>query len=177
MAHNPACDSFPDIWQDPGPITDPNHDAVVKANELHGKVYKAARYILVSDFNAPPVIPEAPEDFPGNPGQLTDSQIAMMATVHGVLTADDREPTMGKLKPVPGNGDLYIDVGGGAQIVVDKRFVDATVAAVKEYTTQAPLFNKCFDELKAESVQGGAPQAQPPPAKEKHPAGASPAHH
>ncbi len=176
MAHNPQCDSFPDIWQEVPPKDDPTHATVLAANAAHGKVYQAARHIVVTDFNPSLNVPEAPEDFPGNPGQLTDSQIAMMATVHGMLVADDWEPTMGKSRP--GTGDLLIDIGGGEKMVVDARFVAAVVAAVQEYTTQSPLFIGAFEQLKAESVQAAASTsaiaAQQTQAAKKHHAGSAP---
>jgi hypothetical protein len=176
MAHNPHCDSFPDIWQEVPPKDDPTHATVLADNAVHGKVYQAARHIVVTDFNPSLKIPESPADFPGNPGQLTDAQIAMMATVHGILLADDWEPTMGKSKPA--TGDLLIDVGGGEKMVVDARFVAAVVAAVQEYTTQAPLFNGSFEQLRQESVQSSpgtqiAQQAQA--ATSKHQSGGQPA--
>jgi hypothetical protein len=163
MAHNPLCDSYPDIWQEPPPKDDPSHAQVVADNALHAKIYKAARYVVVNDFNPGVQIPEEATDFPGNPGQLNDGQVALMATVHGILVADNWEPTMGKLKPA--SGDLLIDVGGGEKMVVDQRFVAATVAAVKEFTTQSPIFTACLDQLRTESVQ---PQAQPQQLPPKH---------
>lgn len=176
MAHHPHCDSFPDIWQQVPPKHDPTHAQVIADNLLHGRVYQAARHIVVSDFNPSLKIPESPADFPGNPGQLTDAQIAMMATVHGVLLADDWEPTMGKSKP--GTGDLLIDVGGGEKMVVDARFVAAVVAAVQEYTTQAPLFNGAFEQLRQESGHGSSQAAmqtaQEAQAATKHQSGGQP---
>jgi hypothetical protein len=167
MAHNPLCDSFPDIWQEvPADQHDPTYNDIVNANSLHAKVYKAARYVVVTDFNPGLAIPEEPEDFPGNPGVLTDAQIALMATVHGILVADNWEPTMGKLKPAPGSGDVLIDVGGGQKMVVDGRFIDAAVKAVQEYTVQSPLFNAVLLQLRAESVQPAA--ANPPPLPPRH---------
>jgi hypothetical protein len=151
MAHNPNCDSFPDIWQEEPAKDDPTYAQVVAANAAHAKVYQAARHIVVSDFNPQLQIPLSPKKFPGNEGQLSDAQIAMMATVHGLLLADDWEPTMGKNRPA--TGDLLIDVGGGEKMVVDARFVAAVVAAVQEYTTQAPLFNGAFEQLRRESVR------------------------
>jgi hypothetical protein len=153
MNHNPQCDQFPDIYQTPPPKDDPEYENVKAANELHEKVYKASRYILVNNFSPPlkQKIPEEPKDFPGNPGTLTDQEIAMMASVHGLLIADNWEPTMGKLRPAP--GDLNIDLGGNRMMVVDRRFVEATVAAVQEYTSQSKLFDRAFEQLKAEAVQ------------------------
>jgi hypothetical protein len=164
MAHNPACDIFPDIWQPVPPKDDPSHESVILANEANGKVYRAARHVVVTDFNPGLNLPEAPEDFPGNPNQLTDQQIAMMATVQGILVSDDWEPTMGKI--LQASGDQSVDLGGGKSMVIDARFVAAVVAAVQEYTTQAPLFNSTFDQLKAESVQAAA--TTPAPSKSKH---------
>ncbi len=169
MAHNALCDSFPDIWQEvPSDKHDPTYADIVAANALHAKIYKAARYVVVTDFNPGLAIPEEPEDFPGNPGVLTDPQIALMATVHGILLADNWEPTMGKLKPAPGSGDVLIDVSaGGEKMVVDGRFIDAAVKAVQEYTVQAQLYTACLLQLRAESVQP-APAPNPPPLPPKH---------
>lgn len=144
------CDSFPDIWQRVPDKHDPTHDTVVAQNKLHGRIYRAARHILVKDFCASHKLPESPEDFPGNPGQLTESQIAQMAAVQGILLADGWEPSMGKTKP--SSDDLLIDVGIET-MVIDRRFVEAVVAAVQEYASRAGLFNKCFEFLHLQGQQ------------------------
>lgn len=154
MPHLAQCDQFPDIWRCPPDKHDPDHDQVVAANRLHGRVYRAARHILVKDFCGSPLLPDDPQRFPGNPGQLTNSQIAQMAAVHGLLLADDWEPSMGKTKP--NSEDLLIH-DGGESMVVDRRFVDAVVSAVQEYTSRAQLFNKCFEFLRLQGMQSPDP--------------------
>jgi hypothetical protein len=165
MAHE-QCDSFPDIWQKPPDNKDPDHDRIVAENRANGRVYRAARYILVKDFSASSKLPEEPEDFPGNPGQLTDQQIAQMASVHGLLLADEWEPSMGKT--TPNSDDLLIHVCGES-MVIDRRFVGAVVAAVQEYTSRATLFNKCFEFLRQQghkaplgSDSGSSPKSARP---------------
>jgi len=149
MIHNPKCDSFPDIWQDPR-----GDEAKRQANIAHRRVYQAARYILTHDFrrDLEDKIPKEPKDFPGNPSQLLEEDIAMMVAVHGILIADNWDPSMGKTTPT--QGDLPEKVDG---MVVDRRFVEATVAAVKEYTSQNDLFNQCFQLLKTETAPPPAP--------------------
>lgn len=148
MTDDSMCDSFPDIYQQPPPPGDPNYDKIVRANEAHRKVYQAARYILINDFRPGLAIPLLPQDFPGNVGDLSEAEIAMVTAVHGMLISDNWDPTMGKSKP--SQGDLTIDVNG-SRMVVDRRFIDATVAAVKEYTSENDLFNQCFELLKTEA--------------------------
>jgi len=156
MTHNPKCDSFPDIWQDPGTPVD---ETKRQANIAHRRVYQAARYILIHDFrrDLENKIPREPKDFPGNPSQLSDEDIALVVAVHGILIADNWDPSMGKMTPT--QGDLPEKVDG---MVVDRRFVEATVAAVKEYTSQNDLFNQCFRLLKTETAPSAAPPTYPP---------------
>jgi hypothetical protein len=137
MAHNSQCDSYPDIWQQPPPKGDPDHERIVALNKLHGRVYGAARNILQSDFCGSAKIPEDPSEFPGNPGVLDKDQIVQMATVHGILVADDWEPTQGKLNPAD---DDRVATINGERIVIDRRFVDAVVKAVQEYASGKDLF-------------------------------------
>jgi len=148
MAHKIQCDQFPDIWQDPPDSKDPQFKTIERQNDLHGRIYRAARTIMVKDFCASTQLPEDPKDFPGNHGQLTSSQIAQMAAVHGILLADGWDPSMGKTSA--SGDDLLIDAGGGKHMVVDRRFIDAVVAAVQEYTSRAALFNSCFTFLQQE---------------------------
>ncbi len=147
MTENHCEYSFPDIWKKVD-SDDPDRDRLKTANDLHGRIYRAARYLLVKDFCASAQIPESPQEFPGNRGVLSDSQIAQMVAVHGILLADGWEPSMGKSQP--GGDDLMLPAheGGGHPMVIDRRFIDAVVAAVQEYTSAAKLYDACFTFLK-----------------------------
>jgi hypothetical protein len=168
MANDRQCDLFPDIWQPVLEKHDPNHATVVEQNRRHGRIYRAARQILVNDFSASEKIPHEPHEFPGNEGVLTDAQITFMAAVHGILLADDWDPSMGK--SVPASDDLQLQIGSET-MVIDRRFVDAVVAAVQEYTSRAALFNQCFLFLRDEGQKhngwsrkpGGHDPKSPPP--------------
>ena len=50
-------------------------------------------------------------------------------------------------------GDPRIPLGGGETLVVQPRFVDAVVAAVKEYTRHSRLFNAAFEHIREEGTR------------------------
>jgi len=68
--------------------------------------------------------------------------------VHGILIADNWIHRWVRPSPL-GRPAIKVD---GTVMVVDRRFVDATVAAVKEYTSQHDLFKQCFVQLEAETA-------------------------
>ena len=110
MAHNSQCDSYPDIWQELPPKPkegedDTAYQQAVQDNLVHGRVYRAARQILIDDFGLPHEVPASPEDFPGNPGQLDDKVIAqVVASLRVVRSPDDPiaiEALAGRVLPRP----------------------------------------------------------------------------
>lgn len=157
MAHDPKCDLYPDIWQPLPP--DPKsaeYERVKAANERNGRLYRAVCYLLMNDFSGSPQIPEDPADFPGNPpgspGALDPAEVARVAALQGLLLADDWEPSMGKTQA--GADDLTVQLGGQA-VVLDRRFVNAVVAAVQQYTAHAKLFQSCLAFLRQQGPPAG----------------------
>jgi hypothetical protein len=142
------CEEFPDIYKRaPDNATKAQREQIKRQNELHERMYWAVRYVLQKDFGFQIDLPEHPRDFPGN---LDDRERAQFAAIYGILLADNyQDPSLGKSKPV--GDDIIIKAPEGAQqstILIARRFADAVVAAVQEYTARAQLFNKVFGFLK-----------------------------
>jgi hypothetical protein len=86
---------------------------------------------------------------------------AQVVAILGLIHADNWEdPSNGKISP---NTDDILVKGAGKDefIVIDRRFIDAVVDAVKEYTASSDLYNNVFDLMLAEAAEG-VPAQQPP---------------
>lgn len=147
-ADDVKCDPFPDLYRSvPADATDAERKAIQDEDDLHQKLYTAVAYILVNDFRFNEAIPPQASGFPGT---LGDAEQAFFLGVYGLLLADNwKQPSLGRTSP--GQDDLQLPGGD----VVTRRFVDATVGAVQEYTSNAALFTSVFGFLKG----SGAPSS------------------
>ena len=151
MANNSDCDKFPDIY-DPLPIPEPPPtDPAQHRFKQQQAIYRAVKTVLENDFKFKD-IPNEPKDFPG---KLTGDALARVCAIFGIINADNwQDPSNGKTKP--NTDDVQLD--GTTGPVIDRRFIDAVVDAVKEYTSSAGLFNDVFTLMQAEAAMG-APTA------------------
>lgn len=139
-------DMFPDVHDQPlpfpeGDVPDPRNQATRDANALHDRVYEAVMYVLTTDFQFLGEHHPPPRD--AFPGSLTGEEQALFLAVYGQLLADDWDPAAGKT--APGSDDTVIPE---TKHFVVRRFVEATVAAVQEYTSNAPLYRDVFHLLR-----------------------------
>jgi hypothetical protein len=151
MANNSDCDTFPDIY-DPLPNPEPpaTDPAQVRYKQQQA-IYRAVKKVLEDDFKFKD-IPNEPKDFPG---KLTGDNLSRVCAIFGIINADNwLDPSNGKIKP--NTDDVQLDGVNGP--VIDRRFIDAVVDAVKEYTSSAALFNDVFTLMQAEAAKG-APTA------------------
>lgn len=148
-----ATDPFPDVHDQPLPypesdVPDPRNQATKEANALHDRVYEAVMYVLVNDFQF--LQGRAPPQQSAFPGDLDEDEQSLFLAVYGILLADGWDPTMGKTEPGP--DDTIITE---TKHFVVRRFVDAAVAAVQEYTSNAPLFKGVYGQLGGGDLQTG----------------------
>lgn len=146
------CEKYPDIYREIPPGTPRDQAARIKAeNDRNERLYLAVRHVLKKDFDFKDRIPEEPQDFPG---QLNDKDKAQFTAILGIIHADNWEdPTNGK--DIPGPDDVLIR--GDAKnetFVIDRRFIDAVVDAVKEYTASSDLYNNVFKLMREEASEG-----------------------
>ena len=142
-----ACEHFYDVYEKPGTQTGKDLEELNKRNKRNARIYKAVRVVLEKDFNIKSM-PPRPEDFPGG---LKDKEkdLAQVVAILGVIHADNwQDPSNGKTSPNP---DDLLDED---KHVVDRRFVDAVVDAVKEYTSASDLFSNVFELMLAEAAEG-----------------------
>jgi len=153
---NKECEEFPDIHRKiPSTATPDLRRQMEAENEAAGRVYRAVRYILIHDFEFRRGMPEKPEAFPGS--ELTDHEKAKFVSIYGLLRADNwNDPSLAK--DAPTGDDFVIHDDHHRPLVVARKFADAVVGAVQEYTARANLFYKVFNFLK----ESGSPA--PPPA-------------
>ena len=152
MATQQECEEFPDIFK-PIPSGMPRDEAAkIKAeNDRNERLYLAVRQVLKRDFDFRDRIPEEPQNFPG---QLSSKDKAQFTGILGIIHADNWEdPSNGKESP--GADDIV--VRGDAKnenFVIDRRFIDAVVEAVKEYTASSELFNNVYALMREEASNG-----------------------
>jgi hypothetical protein len=162
-----TCYKFPDIWLDliPAPADKDSQRIRKEEKERRARVYAATLSVLTNNFCVHDVnIPVHPQDFEYDTDKADSAKhpatakkykqdILEMASIIGLLLGGGWEdPSMGKTKPV--DGDLEAKTWDGNPFVADRRFVDAVVAAVKEYTAYETvkagtvgLFARTFDLL------------------------------
>ena len=153
MANNSDCDKFPDIYEPLNPDAKKGDPEYVRFERQEAR-YRAVKKVLEDDFKFKDV-PNEGKDFPG---KLTGDGLARMCAIFGIINADNwQDPSNGKTKP---NTDdfQFPGVNGVPGDVIDRRFIDAVVDAVKEYTSSAGLFNDVFTLMQAEAAMG-APTA------------------
>lgn len=162
MSQGQGCVEYPDIYRNtPDNATQAQQEAITRENATHEVLYKAVRYILRTDFGMTSV-PFEPKDFPG---QLSADEQTRFVAIYGLLLADNYDsPSMGRTVPMA--DDLVIardtEQPAKATILVTRRFADAVVSAVKEFTAVSELHTKVFGLLREEAVRrrGGESQNQ-----------------
>jgi hypothetical protein len=158
MANPDDCEKYPDIYQTPKGSKD--EIAKINAENLKNeRIYMAVKHVLEGDFDFKP-LPQDPQDFPGT---LKGKDKAQVVAILGLIHADNWEdPSNGK---VSANTDDAVVKGAGKDdyFVIDRRFIDAVVDAVKEYTASSELYNNVFDLMLAEAAEGVL--ANRPPSK------------
>jgi hypothetical protein len=148
-----TCLQYPDIYEElPG-------DATELMKEKHAgkvRVYRAVRHVLKENFNLGGSIPEDPKGFATAAPKLPRADVAQFAGILGLIKADNWEDSTNS-KAKPSADDLtYPNV---EKFVIDRRFVEAVVEAVKEYTAASKLFNKVYDLMHDEAAKGLKPAA------------------
>lgn len=144
------CDPFPDIYQHPDSYPKEDQEEIARQNAIHDRIYRAVGYILIHDFRFNPNLPPGPEQFPGNK-VLSQNELSFFLGVYGLLLANNwTDPSLGRMRATA--GDLILPNGA----IVAKRFVDATVAAVQEYTSGNDLFTQVFGLLGHPSAPASA---------------------
>lgn len=150
------CVEYPDIFRrTPDNATAAQREAIARENEVHEILYKAVAHILKTDFGMSSV-PFAPSDFPG---RLSADEQTRFVAIYGLLLADNYDnPSMGRTVPMA--DDLVIakdtEQPPKATILVTRRFADAVVSAVKEFTAVSELHTKVFGLLREEATRRSA---------------------
>jgi hypothetical protein len=145
------CLQFNDVFEVPSG-SDEDQKNATKRNERNDKLYRAVRYVLKTNFDLKDNIPEDPKSFAT--AQLPDTDRAQFIGILGLIQADNwTDPSNGKIKQSP--DDLfYRGATLETSFVIDRRFVDAVVEAVKEYTASSKLFNNIYKLMRDEAVAG-----------------------
>lgn len=151
MAKQSVCDRFNDVFEQiPPNATKVEKKAIEDRNRTNARIYHAVKDVLERDFSIK-TMPPSPEQFPGG---LKDSKedLAKVTAILGLIHADNwQDPANGKTVP---NTDDIVGTDGS---IIDRRFIDAVVDAVKEYTTASKLFNNVFELMIAEAAEGVSP--------------------
>jgi hypothetical protein len=145
----PACVEVGDIYRTVDPSLPKDEQAQITAqNAVNRRIYLAIAHILKQDFDV--------QNLPADPAafcQLPDTNPdkARYAAIHGLMLADNySDPSMGKTTEADGD-DSVPDPATGEVIVIAKRFSDAVVLAVQEYTQRSKLFHTVFGFLQDEA--------------------------
>jgi hypothetical protein len=160
------CVQFPDIFEQiPKGTPKDERKIIEERNAKNERLYKAVRYILKTNFDLKDQIPAEPEDFAG--AQLSSTERAQFVAILGIIQADNwDDPRNGKDKPSVDDAYVRGDKGEAA-FVIDRRFIDAVVEAVKEYTASSKLFNNVYELMR--DVAG--PDRSPAESARSSPAG------
>src|SRR5262249_22508436 len=146
------CQAFPDVCPAdpyaPG-LSEEDRARVQADNQRKDLMYRAIRYILLNNFEFKG-LPATVDRFPGN---LHKDHVAHYVAVHGLLLADNyTDPTLGKDR-ASGDDVIVTDHDPKKAFFITRRFLDAVVKAVQEYTAQAQLFQNVFDLMNEEGTQ------------------------
>jgi hypothetical protein len=153
MANN-DCEKYPDIYESPPDKPAFERERIEERNKRNANIYMAIKAVLEKDFGIKTMPPE-PDKFPGG---LKGKELAQVTAILGIIHADNWEdPSNGKSEA--NTDDSFVDGK-----VIDRRFVDAVVEAVKEYTASSDLYNNVFTLMLAEAAEGVSP-TRPPSSK------------
>jgi hypothetical protein len=149
------CLQFRDIYEHeetPSGASPDEIKAIKARNEENERVYKAVRYVLKHNFDLKDAIPEDPKSFAT--AKLADADVAQFIAILGLMKADNwSDPRNGKVKASV--DDLtYPGHSTETSFVIDRRFVDTVVEAVKEYTAASKLFNNVYKLMRDEANEG-----------------------
>ena len=139
------CGSFPDLClKDLKSVPEENKTQAIADNRRKDVMYRAIRYILINNFRFTDRLPTRIENFPGN---LKTEEIAQYLAIHGLMLADNyNDATLGKDHRSP--DDTPVDEHDARRsFFIARRFLDAVVKAVQEYSAQAELFQKVYGLL------------------------------
>jgi hypothetical protein len=126
--------------------------AIKKRNEKNERLYKAVRYVLKHNFDLKDAIPEDPKSFAT--AKLSDGDRAQFIAILGLIQADNwDDPRNGKERPSTDDA-MYPGHSVETSFVIDRRFIDAVVEAVKEYTAASKLFNNVYKLMRDEATEG-----------------------
>ena len=157
MSNKTVCEEYPDIFRKPPPGASTSEVTRIHAqNEEQNRLYQAIRYLLENDFGIRG-LPALSRDFPGS---LYDDEKARFLAVYGLLCADKyTDPSLGKDKQASDDQVFEADdlLGRRRPVIIARRFADAVVRSVQEYTARAELFKKVFTYLKQEGRSSTPP--------------------
>jgi hypothetical protein len=147
------CLQFQDIYEEiPSGASAEESKAIKKRNEKNERLYKAVRYVLKNNFDLKDQIPEDPKAFAT--ARLADGDRAQFIAILGLIQADNwDDPRNGKDRPST-DDVMYPGHSAETSFVIDRRFVDAVVEAVKEYTAASKLFNNVYKLMRDEAAEG-----------------------
>jgi hypothetical protein len=153
------CLQFQDIHEEiPSGASEDTKIAIKARNAKNDRLYKAVRWVLKKNFDVKDAIPEDPKSFAT--AKLADADVAQFIAILGLIKADNwDDPRNGKDKP---SVDDIMFRGSSAEtsFVIDRRFIDAVVEAVKEYTAASDLFNNVYKLMRDEAAEGfGKPKS------------------
>lgn len=147
------CLQYHDIYEEiPSGASDQEAQAIKDRNQKNGRLYKAVRYVLKQNFDLKDTLPEEPKSFAT--AKLSDTDRAQFIAILGIIHADNwDDPRNGKDRP---STDDVVYPGHSAEtaFVIDRRFIDAVVEAVKEYTAASKLFNNVYKLMRDEATEG-----------------------
>lgn len=164
------CDMYPDVWSDPEQAeSEDEKKKILRDNEVHERIYRATREVMVDGFGLDDSFPKEPKNFT----QVTEKDRLKFLCVYGLLLADNwTDPALGRLERIDGEKVIKYKAtifdGKVAKVterplIIATKFADAVVAGVQEYTRNAELFDKIY-KLMASGEDGsmGRPQASSP---------------
>jgi len=147
------CLQYQDIHEEfPSGASEEVRQAIHDRNEKNARLYRAVRWVLKKNFDVKDAIPEDPKSFAT--AKLADPDVAQFIAILGIIKADNwDDPSNGK--EAPSSDDLmFRGASPKASFVIDRRFVNAVVEAVKEYTASSDLFNNVYKLMRDEAAEG-----------------------
>lgn len=147
------CLQYQDIHEEiPSGASEDVRHTIQLRNEKNDRLYRAVRWVLKKNFDVKDAIPEDPKSFAT--AKLADSDVAQFIAIIGLIKADNwDDPTNGK--DSPSSDDLmFRGPNAKTSFVIDRRFVNAVVEAVKEYTAASDLFNNVYKLMRDEAAEG-----------------------
>lgn len=151
------CMQFQDIHEGiPDGTSEEMTKTIKRRNKKNARLYRAVRHVLKHNFDLKDAVPEHPKDFAQASSKLNPDDTSQFIAILGLIKADNwDDPSNGKEKPSP-DDLMHTGPGDDMTFVIDRRFVDAVVEAVKEYTAASKLFNNVYKLMRDEAAEGFA---------------------